>query len=268
MSHLRLMLQSLWLYRSFVWGTVHRNVVGSYQESVLGGLWSIANPLTMILIYTLIFKNLMHPQLAGYTDNPYAYSIYLCSGLLTWNCFSEMLSGMQNVFVNNRDFLKKVNFPRITLPVTVVLSSLVNFALFFTLFLVFVVGAGAFPGWSILMLIPLLLLQIAFTVGLGLILGVANVFFRDVGQTVGVVLQFMFWVTPIIYVRDTIPAWAQSLLWLNPMTILVESYHKVFLNQGVWHWQGLAFLVVVSVVLLLIGGKLFLNQVGEMVDEL
>ncbi|MBS4162552.1 ABC transporter permease, partial [Klebsiella pneumoniae] len=130
----------------------------------------------------------------------FAYSIYLCSGVLTWGLFTEMLDKGQSVFINNANLIKKLSFPKICLPIIVTLSAVLNFAIIFSLFLIFIIVTGNFPGWLFLSVIPVLLLQILFAGGLGMILGVMNVFFRDVGQLVGVALQFWFWFTPIVYV--------------------------------------------------------------------
>lgn len=120
-----------------------------------------------------------------------------------------MLDKGQSVFINNANLIKKLSFPKICLPIIVTLSAVLNFAIIFSLFLIFIIVTGNFPGWLFLSVIPVLLLQILFAGGLGMILGVMNVFFRDVGQLVGVALQFWFWFTPIVYVLNSLPAWAK-----------------------------------------------------------
>ncbi|MCV5179319.1 O8 family O-antigen export ABC transporter permease subunit, partial [Escherichia coli] len=116
---------------------------------------------------------------------------------------TEMLDKGQSVFINNANLIKKLSFPKICLPIIVTLSAVLNFAIIFSLFLIFIIVTGNFPGWLFLSVIPVLLLQILFAGGLGMILGVMNVFFRDVGQLVGVALQFWFWFTPIVYVLNS-----------------------------------------------------------------
>lgn len=139
----------------------------------------------------------------------FAYSIYLCSGVLTWGLFTEMLDKGQSVFINNANLIKKLSFPKICLPIIVTLSAVLNFAIIFSLFLIFIIVTGNFPGWLFLSVIPVLLLQILFAGGLGMILGVMNVFSGMWRQLVGVALQFWFWFTPIVYVLNSLPAWAK-----------------------------------------------------------
>src|SRR3546814_5398296 len=165
----------------------------------------------MILVYTVIFSQIMRAKLPG-IDSTFAYSIYLCAGLLTWGLFAEIVGRSQNVFLEHANLLKKLSFPRLCLPVTLVLSSLVNFAIIFGLFTAFLVISGNFPGLLIVAVLPVLAIQIAFAIGLGMVLGVLNVFFRDVGQLFGVVLQFWFWLTPIIYPASILPERLQPLM--------------------------------------------------------
>src|SRR4029453_13980196 len=136
--------------------------------------------------------------------DPLSYSLYLCAGLLTWGYFVEVLLRSQTVFLEQANMLKKVSFPRITLPSYVFLSASVNFAIVWGLFLGFLLVSGRWPGWVLVALAPALSLQQNLAVGLGLALGVTNVFFRDVGQAVGVALQFWFWLTPIVYPISTV----------------------------------------------------------------
>ena len=122
------MLKALWAYRSFVWSSVLREFHGKYRESLLGAFWSVANPLAMIVIYTVVFGQLMRPKLAGHEQTPFAFSIYLCAGVITWGLFGEMLGRLNNVFLEHGNLIKKSNFPRICLPAIVVASALVVLA--------------------------------------------------------------------------------------------------------------------------------------------
>jgi len=201
-------------------------------------------------------------------DSTYAYSIYLCAGTISWGLFSEILNRCQMVFIDNANILKKINFPRICLPVIVVLTALLNFIIIFSLFLAFLVISGNFPGVYILSIIPLVFLQAAFSVGLGIVLGVLNVFFRDVGQVFGVILQIWYWATPIVYPLSIIPAWGKAYLLLNPMTNLAIAYQGVFIQSKWPEWPTLFPMAIASVMLLILGLYLFRKHAAEMVDEL
>ena len=259
--------RSLHDYRGFILGSVQREFQSRYRNSLLGALWPVFNPLSMIIVYTVIFSHIMRARLPG-VDDSMAYSIYLCAGLLAWGLFSEITLRSQNMFLDNANLLKKISFPRICLPVIVLCNAAINFAIIIGLFLGFLLITGRWPGMALLALIPLIALQMMFCAGLGMVLGVLNVFFRDVGQLFAICLQFWFWLTPIVYPMSILPEWVQRLLQLNPLTNLIGSYQNLFL-YGQWPvWNSLLPVFIAALVMCLIGLRLFRRRVGEMVDEL
>lgn len=261
------MPKALWAYRGFILGSVKREFQSKYQNSLLGAAWNVINPLAMIVVYTLIFSEVMKAKLPG-VDSVFAYSIYLCAGVLTWGLFTEIVGRAQTMFLENANLLKKLSFPRLCLPVTLVISATVNFAIVFALFTGFLVISGNFPGWPYLALLPVLVIQIAFAIGLGISLGVLNVFFRDVGQLFGIVLQFWFWLTPIVYTANILPEGVRPLMALNPMADLIAAYQTILVS-GEWpDWSSLWLATVLAVLLCLMGFRLFRKHSGEMVDEL
>ena len=193
-----------------------------YLGSALGASWAFLNPLAQILIYTLVFSQVMQARLPNGRD-PLGYSLYLCAGLLTWNYFVEVLLRSQTVFLEQANMLKKVSFPKVTLPSYVFLSASVNFAIVWGLFLALLLISGRWPGWVLVALVPLLLIQQVLAVGLGLVLGVTNVFFRDVAQAVGIGIQFWFWLTPIVYPLSAVPEHGRNLMAWNPVYPLIAS---------------------------------------------
>ncbi len=261
------MLMPLWAYRGFILGSVKREFQSKYRNSMLGAAWTVINPLAMIVVYTVIFAQVMRARLPG-TDSTFAYSIYLCAGVLTWGLFAEITGRAQNIFLEHANLLKKLSFPRLCLPIVVILNAMLNFFIIFGLFSIFLLITGNFPGWAYLALIPLLAIQIAFAIGLGITLGVLNVFFRDVGQLFGVILQFWFWLTPIIYSVTLLPESMRSIMAYNPMAGLVAAYQTILVN-GQWpQWQSLWLVTLLAVLLCLLGMRLFRIHSGEMVDEL
>ncbi|MCX9158405.1 ABC transporter permease [Niveibacterium sp. 24ML] len=261
------LFRALWVYRGFILGSVKREFQLKYSNSILGAAWNVLNPLAMIAVYTVIFAEVMRAKLPG-VDSSYAYSIYLCAGLLIWGLFAEIVTRAQTVFIENANLLKKLSFPRMCLPVIVVLSAGVNFCIVFFLFTLFLIVSGNFPGVPYLAVIPLTAILVAFSVGLGVSLGVLNVFFRDIGQFFGIFITFWFWLTPIVYPASTVPDSVRSFLAWNPMAGLIESYQKVFV-AGQWpEWQRLWPAGVVGVMLCLLGLGLFRRHAGEIVDEL
>lgn len=258
---------ALWRYRGFVFGSVKREFQSRYRNSLLGAAWTVFQPLAMITVYTLVFSELMQTRLPGVND-PFAYSIYLCSGLLTWGLFTEIVQRCQTVFLDNGNMIKKLSFPRICLPFIVVISALVNFAITFSVFMVFLLLTGHFPSWVVFSIVPVLLFHVMFAAGLGIVVGVLNVFFRDVGQFINILMQFWFWFTPIVYSATTLPVAVRPWIHLNPMTPFAQAYQGIFVN-GRWpQWSSLWPSIVLAMILCMIALALFRHRSSEMVDEL
>lgn len=261
------MAQAVWNYRGFVLGSVKREFQTRYRNSLLGALWTVLNPLSMIIVYTVIFSQVMQARLPGVEHN-LAYGIYLCAGIIAWGFFAEIIGRSQSVFLEHANLIKKLSFPRICLPLIVVLNASVNFVIIFALFLGFLLLTQTFPGFVLAAVLPVLLVQLVFSVGLGIILGVLNVFFRDVGQFTGIFLQFWFWFTPIVYPASILPEAVRPVLELNPMMPVIAAYQGIFV-YGRWpDWGSLLPIALVSVVLCALALQLFRKRSGEMVDEL
>jgi len=261
------MLRGLWRYRGFVTGSVQREFQAKYRNTMLGAAWTVLSPLAMILVYTLIFSQVMKSRLPGDTSE-YGYSIYLCAGILTWGLFAEITSRAQNVFLEQANLLKKISFPRICLPVIVVLNALLNFGIIFGLFTVFLVASGQFPGAVFLLLLPVLLLQVLLAIGLGMVLGVLNVFFRDVGQFYQIFIQFWFWLTPIVYPASILPPAVRDWLAWNPMAAVIGAYQHILVGGQAPQWATLGPAAALALLLCALGMHLFRRRAGEMVDEL
>ncbi|MGV0961278.1 MAG: ABC transporter permease [Limnohabitans sp.] len=261
------MIKALWAYRGFILGSVKREFQSKYRNSLLGAAWTVINPLAMIVVYTVIFSQVMKAKMPG-IDSSLGYSVYLCAGSLTWSLFAEIVSRGQNIFIDNANLLKKISFPRMTLPIIAVSNALVNFAIIFGLFAVFLVVTGYWPGWVFLAAFAVLIIQLMLAIGLGMVLGVINVFFRDVGQFFGIFMQFWFWFTPVVYPATILPEWVKPLMALNPMYFVIISYQTIFVSQQGPNWYALAYPLVLGLILCVLGLRMYRQHVGEMVDEL
>ncbi len=261
------LIRPVWTYRGFIIGSVKREFQSKYLNSLLGATWTVLNPLTQILVYTVIFSQVMRAKLQG-VDSGFAYSIYLCAGILVWGLFAEVVNRSLNMFLDNANLLKKLNFPRLCLPVTLVVNALINFGILFALFTLFLIGSGHFPGVVYISLFPLLILLLTFAIGLGMVLGVLNVFFRDVGQFFGIFMTFWFWLTPIVYPVSILPTELQSLMGINPMAALVKGFQTVLVQKQWPDWSSFVWMLVLSGLFCLWGFRLFRKRAGEMVDEL
>lgn len=260
-------LVSIWQYRAFILGSTKREFQAKYKNSLLGFAWPILNPLALILVYTLVFSKLMSAKVPG-AESIYSYSIYLCIGIIVWTLFSEITARSQNIFLDNANLLKKLNFPRICLPIIIILNASLNFLIIFSLFIIFLLITGNFPGWCFIAVIPLLLIQILFAIGVGMTLGTLNVFFRDVGYFYTVALQFWFWLTPIVYSVNILPERVQGLMQLNPLTNLIIAYQAIFVLKQWPNWASLIYLAIATLVLIILARYLFGKHAGEMVDLL
>lgn len=260
-------LNALWRYRGFVFSMVGREFRIRYLGSLFGSIWSILNPMAMIFVYTIIFSKIMRARLSG-VDDTMAYGVFLCAGLLTWGFFSELLSRCQNIFIEQSHLLKKVRFPRITLPVILLFSSALNFFIIFAIFIIFLLITNRIPGWSILGFIPLLLIQQGFALGFGIFLGTLNVFFRDIGHFIGIILTFWFWLTPIVYPITILSDKSRNLIQFNPMTQIIMAYQEIVLYNRWPHWEQFVYHIIGASIALTAGSIIFIKLSGEIVDEL
>jgi lipopolysaccharide transport system permease protein len=260
--------RALFAFRGFILSSVKREFERRYVRSVFGFVWAIFEPLSMILVYTIIFSAVMQARLPG-LDDGWAYSIYLCAGILTWGYFVETIQRCQTVFLDNASLLKKADFPRITLPVIIFCSTTLNFLIIFALLCIFLVIVDRFPGIDVLLLIPVLIVQQTLAMGFGMLTGTMNVFFRDVGKATTILLLFWFWTTPIVYPVTIVPETVQALIlkW-NPMASIVGYYQAVLLQQPLPDFEQVLPTIGLAVILLVMGYWAFRRSSGDLVDEL
>lgn len=257
------MFKQIWVYRDFILGSVKRDFQSRYRNSVLGAIWLIINPLYMIVLFTLIFSHTIRPGL----DNKYSYAIYVASGSLTWGFFIEILTKGQNVFLEAANIIKKLKFPRACIPIIIIMTTSLNFIISFGLFTGFLLISGNFPGWHYLAIFPILIIQSVFAISLGVMLGIANVFFRDVAHSSVVIFQVWFWITPIVYIRSGLSPLMQRVVDFNPITPIIEAHHAIFVHQEWPDWNTLIFPMITAMLLFIFSARVF-SRAGEMVDEL
>lgn len=261
------MLRSLWAYRHFILSSIRGEFKGRFARSSLGGLWFILHPLAQALIFSLVLSEVLQARMPQ-TNVPGAFPIYLLSGMAAWGLFSEILSRSMTVFIEQAPVMKKIAFPRLCLPIILGGTALINHALLLVAMLGTFLLIGHVPGKTIILLPLGIALISALAFGLGVTLGVMNVFIRDVAQVIAIILQLWFWVTPIIYPREVVPEKFQFLLTLNPMTPLVELYHDAMLFE---RWPDLSTLIYPSLLALasIAFAMLFFRRASaELVDVL
>ena len=260
-------IQALWSYRGFVVANARREVVGRYTGSILGSTWNLVHPLVSVLIYTLVFTEVMRARLPG-VDDTLAYGVFICAGILMWGLFAEIANRMTNVFVENANLIKKASFPRICLPATVALSAIANYALLLTLVCAFLVVTGRFPGWPVLWIVPLTLVTLGTAIGLGMTAGVLQVFFRDIGSIISIGLQLWFWLTPIVYPLQAVPEGIRQAIAFNPLAGLARAYQDVFLFGSTPQWSGVVPAAALAIATLALALVLYRRHAAELADEL
>jgi len=224
-------LRELVKYRELIRNLVVRDLKARYKSSVLGFLWSLVNPLLMMAVFSVVFTYMMPSQAVPH------FPLFVLCGILPWNFFTASLMGSTNSIVANGHLIKKVYFAREVLPISTVLANLVNFmlALIVLVPMLYIAGIGL-TQWALLL--PLVILvQVIFTLGLALILSTLNVFYRDTAMIMDVLLLAWFFLTPVMYPIDILPAQATVLGWqlpvqrltyiLNPMASLIASYRSI-----------------------------------------
>ncbi|WP_062385017.1 ABC transporter permease [Pseudomonas abietaniphila] len=231
-----------------------QDLIDRHSASMLGAAWTFILPLINILIFTLVFSNIMGMRLGGLGQDlgRWGYSVYLVSGLLAWNCFAATLSRITQVFHDKAHLIGKVRMSLWTLPVYVVLSETVHYLIATGFFMIFLIAIDFHFTWSLLWWIPIFLCQQLLAYALGMTCAILSVFMRDIGQIVGVVVQLWFWLTPIVYVANILPGFIQQLVALNPFYHLVLAYRAALITGEAPHLLSIGVLVVFSVALLAI----------------
>ena len=254
-------LRELWRYRDLVRNLVARDLKARYKNSLLGVAWSWIHPLLMMGVYTVVFT-----ILAGQSDLR-NYPVFLLCALLPWNFFSASIAQATNSVVGAASLVKKVYFPRETLPISVVLSNLVNFLVALPVFFLLAILIGS-PIRVAALLLPLtILIQVTFTIGIALVTAALNVFYRDTQIIMEVLLLAWFFLTPVFYPISTVPEaysmWGQTVnlqVWLrrlNPMASIVASYRDLLYYGVPTGWDFLLRTALTSLVVLVVGYLIF-----------
>ena len=214
-------------YRHLLRNLVLKDLKLKYRGSVFGFLWSLANPLLMIVVYTIAFTYILQIRTAGFV-------FYLMLGILAWTFFAGSVSASTGSIADNGGLVKSVFFPRAILPVATVLFNLAQYLLTVVVFLPFMLlYYGITPAAPMLLFPVFLVLQSLFTVGLALLLATATAFFRDVKHLVEVGLAVLFWLTPIVYTLDNLPERVRLPIMFSPMAPYITAYHNIFYDR-VW----------------------------------
>ena len=262
-SLLDLRLGELWRYKDLVLLFVRRDFVAVYKQTILGPLWYLIQPLLTTITFTVIFGNIAKLP----TDGLPQFLFYM-SGTVVWSYFADCLNKTSNTFVENANLFGKVYFPRLAVPVSILISNLITFLIQFSMFLVFV-AFFAFQGAPIhfnllwIALSPLLMLMMAgLGLGFGIIISSLTTKYRDLRFLVQFGVQLLMYATPVIYPVSSIPERFQWIIEANPMAPIVEAFRYAFLGAGTVDVGHLLYSFGFMVVVVIIGSIIF-NRVEQ-----
>jgi len=218
---------SLYRYRSFIWQHALADLRHRYAGTGMGWVWNILHPLAMIAVYALIFGAIMGHEMEG-VEGKWGLAVYLCVGFFPWIAFSDCITRGAYSLSGNAAYLKKLPVPEQVFVAETVAAASITLVVSLTLFTVISLALGVRPTpYWLLLPVPLILLQ-AIGFGFGLIVGTLNVFFTDIAQFLGIMLQVLFWLTPIVYLPQKVPQ-LQKVLVLTPATPAIVAIHDLFL---------------------------------------
>lgn len=262
-SLLDLRLRELWGYRDLVMLFVRRDFVAVYKQTILGPIWYIIQPLLTALTFTFIFG-----QVAQLPTDGLPQFLFYMSGTVIWSYFAECLNKTSNTFVQNANLFGKVYFPRMAVPVSILISNLITFAIQFLLFLAFVLffvlrGTEIQINLWWIALSPILILMMAgLGLGFGIIISSLTTKYRDLRFLVTFGVQLLMYATPVIYPVSSIPARFQWIILANPMTPVVEAFRYAFLGVGTVNSLNLLYSFVFMLIVVFIGSLIF-NRVEQ-----
>jgi lipopolysaccharide transport system permease protein len=261
------MVRSLWAQRDLIGQFVVREVVGRYRGSALGLLWSLVNPLVLLLVYTFIFGVVFKGQWPQRTSDSLAgYALILFCGISAYNIFAEVVGRAPVLVVGVPNYVKKVVFPLEILPVSSLGSALFHGAVSLSLVVLGNLLISGRLAWT-LPLLPLVALPLVFlALGVGWLLASLGVFVRDIGYTVALVIQVLFFATPIFYSFESIPAPFSTVLRLNPLASIVENFRRVILWGELPSWGGLALWTALTFGIMVVGYAFFMKTKKAFAD--
>ena len=268
-SLLDLKLQDVWQYRDLLMLMVRRDFVSFYKQTILGPLWFFIQPLFTTLIYTFIFGSL-----AAIPTDGLPKPLFYLAGITAWNYFADCLTKTSTVFTTNAGLFGKVYFPRLIVPLSIVVSNLIRFAVQMLLFLIMMAaywfkGATFQPNGYILLFPFLLLMMAMLGLGLGMIISALTTKYRDLSFLITFGIQLMMYLTTVIYPLSVVKEKYPDYVWLvayNPMTSIIEAFRYGFLGEGTFTVLSLLVTTLFTLMILLTGIVIFNRVERNFID--
>ncbi len=260
-SLFKLNLKEVWDYRDLVYMFVKRDFVSSFKQTILGPLWFFINPIFTTVVYLIVFGNIANLS----TDGAPKILFYL-AGVTLWNYFSSSLGGTSNVFVGNAGIFGKVYFPRLVMPITIVISNLMRFGVQFLLFLVvffyYWYKGEVAPNWWVLFTPIFILMMSLFALGVGMIFSSLTTKYRDLSMLLTFGISLYMYATPVIYPTSMLSAKIQPYAKYNPLTGIFEGFKYAWMGVGEFNPIMLVYSTIIILILLAIGTVIF-NKVEK-----
>jgi len=253
--------KNLYNYRELIKTSVKKDVGGKYKNSFLGVLWSFINPLLQIAVYAIIFPLIIKNNIPNYT-------VFMVCGLIPWNYFATVINRASFTMIENGNIIKKVYFPREILPLSVVTSETINFIISTLIIIGFTLAYGMGITWHVLLYPLVVIVEYTLLLGISLIVSSVTVYFRDLQHFIGVVLQLLFYATPIVYSINSIPEGFKWILTWNPMTYIIEAFRDIFYNQTMPNLKLIGLIFVLAIILCVIGYLIFNKLQKKFAEEL
>ena len=243
--------KELYQYRELLKTNVKKEIRGKYKGSFLGVLWSFINPLLMVLVYAIVFPYIMRvPE-----EN---YLIFLIVAIIPWNFFTTVIAQGSITIRMNANIIKKVYFPREILPISVVLSGLVNFLISCVIIFIFLIASGIGISWHIIFLPLIAIIQFMLSLGIVCIVSSVNVYIKDIEYIVNFLINLLFYATPILYnINMFNGTFLAKILNLNPMTHIINFYRDIMYYQVLPNFNNLIIIFVISFIIMIIGYNIF-----------
>lgn len=263
----------IWTYRNLIWHLTQRELRSRYKKSILGWLWSLINPAATLLIFSVVFGTFLRVEPPPLADgSPGIFALFLFAGLVIWNFFNGTVTGAMGALQSAGPLLSKVYFPPACPAIANMLTVLTQTLLEAAILLVVLAVIGNL-GWQVVLFPFLMVLAMMFSLGIGLIVSIYNVFLRDVQYLVTIGLQALFYATPIIYTLDLVPERlfglpAQTLIRFNPMTQIVNFSRDLFYLQRLPSLVSVVGLTVAAVATLAFGWWVFERKAQMVTEEL
>lgn len=255
-------LREIYEYREMIFSLVRKDLRGRYKGSVLGFFWTFLNPLLQLIVYTLVFSVIMR---AGIED----YYLFLFVALVPWSYFSFSVTSGAGSIRAQQDMVKKIYFPREVLPISCILSQLINMLLtFIVVFLVLLVTGKGINPLACLYLLPTILVETVLAIGMGFLTSAVTVFFRDLEYMLGIIVMAWQFATPVMYSIDMVPERFIPVFMLNPMTPIITAYREILYYKNIPNLANLLSSLFTGVIVLIIGIFVFEKLSKHFAEEM